>query len=227
MLCFVSPRFACLVFCGPKLFLSTKVSKAIDPGTNRVRSVGCGMSQDWDVDTVCQVAAPPTICGVHSLVANFGGENIPLKLWLIKWLSRNRINHFNLAKFDVICIVSLEHDAMKSSLKLEKALFIQSIFTKLKCHFLWIPSKVCLYMGNTSTSQTPIKYFLAFLGALPTFNANNINIMITHSQTWRPLYILRAPMPLNVMAVFWRFFFVGGAKNRRAKSNFLHDINFF
>lgn len=143
----------------PKLFLSTKVSKAIDPDTKRVR---CGMSQGWVC--VCQVAAP---CGRILICENAWG--VPLlgeKLWLINCLSWNRINHFSFGQvwyhyYALICIVSLEDDAMRSFLYVWSSssshlVSLQSIFTKLKCHFLWIP----FFIWETH----PPKYFLVIFG---------------------------------------------------------------
>lgn len=194
------------------------------------------MSQDWDTFMgslcVCQVAAP---CGRILICENAWG--VPLlgkKLWLINCLSWIRINHFSFGQvwyhyYALICIVSLEDDAMKSSLSLA-IFFLSFSFITIYTYQIEVPFPLnsFLHMGNTLT-KIYLGYFWLFCGALPTFNANNINIMITHCQTWRQLYILRAPLPLNVMAVFLAFFsvLVDGAENRRAKSNFLHDINFF
>lgn len=79
----------------PKLFLSTKVSKAIDPDTNRefvVLAVEC-------LRIVCQAAAP---CGRILICENAWGE----KLWLINCLSWNRINHFSFwpSLISLLCI---------------------------------------------------------------------------------------------------------------------------
>lgn len=144
----------------PKLFLSTKVSKAIDPDTKRVP---CGMSQDWDMCSVCvcQVAAP---CGRILICENAWG--VPLlgeKLWLINCLSWNRINHFSFGQvwyhyYALICIVSLEDDAMKRSQSLA-IFFLSFSFITIYIYQIEVPFPLnsFLHMGNTST-----KIFLGY-----------------------------------------------------------------